>query len=415
MKRHIQSLLSEKVLVLLDQAVFSGSSFVSTLLLARVLSPTDFGIYASVLLYIYLTISVTNALIIQPLQVSLAKIEIKEADSYLSFVIYGQGVLVLFIVGFTWGLMQFEIEFLQQLRHISFSIIFLLTGFLFHDFFRKVFLAKSEIRKALLIDSICCVLQISFLTSVYFTLSSTLSSILLWIGGAYIPAVLLAIAFTKPSFYDFRKWKEYIRLHLRQGSWLLMTAVIQWWANNLFVVASGLFLGVVALGAFRLVQSLFGVLNILLQTFENYALPQAARLYQSSSSASKQYLRSVSYKGAMIFGVILVVLFAFSESVIVLAGGAEYREFHFVVRGMTVLYFIIFIGYPVRMAIRMMLLNRSFFIGYILSFALSLLSFNYLLEEWHLWGAISGLIANQLIMLFYWQYTLMKKEFILWR
>ena len=71
--------------------------------------------------------------------------------------------------------------------------------------------------------------------------------------------------------------------------------------------------------------------------------------------------------------------------------------------------------YPVRMSIRMMLMNRQFLIGYLISFVFSLATFQYLLSVWHLKGAILGLITNQLLMLLYWQYLLIKKDFILWK
>ena len=82
---------------------------------------------------------------------------------------------------------------------------------------------------------------------------------------------------------------------------------------------------------------------------------------------------------------------------------------------MALLYFVIFIGYPIRMSIRMMLMNRQFLIGYLISFVFSLATFQYLLSVWHLKGAILGLITNQLLMLLYWQYLLIKKDFILWK
>ena len=56
---------------------------------------------------------------------------------------------------------------------------------------------------------------------------------------------------------------------------------------NLFIVTSGVYLGVAALGAFRLVQSLFGILNLVLQTFENYVLPQASVKYNESATKAK--------------------------------------------------------------------------------------------------------------------------------
>ena len=87
-----------------------------------------------------------------------------------------------------------------------------------------------------------------------------------------------------------------------------------------------------ALGALRLVQSFFGVLNVLLQILENYALPKAARLFKDSKEQSKHFLRQISIGGSVIFGIMLLILFVFSEQIITLAGGHQYAEFAFLDR-----------------------------------------------------------------------------------
>ncbi|MFT5385387.1 MAG: O-antigen/teichoic acid export membrane protein, partial [Saprospiraceae bacterium] len=130
---------------------------------------------------------------------------------------------------------------------------------------------------------------------------------------------------------------------------------------------------------------------------------------------SKIYLWNMSLNGAVVFGSVLSILFMFPVFFIDLAAGESYVEYAFLVKGMAVLYFVIFIGYPTRIAIRMMELNHLFFFGYVISFLFSLLSFNFLLKEWHLWGAIIGLITNQLILISFWQYALLKKQFVLWK
>ncbi|MBK8885830.1 MAG: hypothetical protein IPN46_04470 [Saprospiraceae bacterium] len=56
--------------------------------------------------------------------------------------------------------------------------------------------------------------------------------------------------------------------------------------SNFFVATSGLILGVEALGAFRLVQTLFGLINVLLQGLESYVLPQAAIRFQQSKEVA---------------------------------------------------------------------------------------------------------------------------------
>jgi O-antigen/teichoic acid export membrane protein len=163
------------------------------------------------------------------------------------------------------------------------------------------------------------------------------------------------------------------------------------------------------------VQSLFGVLNLLLQSFENYVLPEATRRYVASAQEAQHYLRRISSRAALFFGMVLVPLFLFATEIIRRAGGPEYVPYAYVVRGMALLYGLIFIGYPIRIAIRVLLLNNHFFHGYLLSLVFSLLSFQYLIRYWNLGGAIAGLMLSQVIVLLYWSFVLKNKKFALWK
>lgn len=411
MKRLKSILFSNKFLVLSDQGVYSGTSFMVTLILARILTPKDFGILSSVVLINFLIISISNALVIQPFQVNAAACSNKMSYQLFSgaFQLLISLLLMLLIYLITYfGFLNLVAGLLPAVTLFSF-------GFVMHDFFRKSFLAQNKVKEALMIDVILAVSQVVYLAWLHFSFAPTLSSAILYLGVSYILPLLASLYFTPFHKADTSLWRGFTLLHLKQGSWLLLVALLQWGSNNIFVITSGVFLGIEALGALRLVQSLFGVLNVLLQTFENYVLPNATRLYQTSLSDAKKYLKDLSLKGSFLFGFVLLLLFIFSEEIITLSGGEKYRSYHYLVKGMSLLYFILFAGYPIRMSIRMLILNKTFFMGYVFSFVFTLISYTYLLKTWQLSGVIIGLIANQVVMLVYWQYQLTKTKFYLWK
>lgn len=404
---------NNKSKVLVDQVVFSGNSFIVTILMARILSPRDFGLYAAIILFIYLIVSIMNAIVMQPLQVTLS--QFTYVSSYITFSFWVQLILLGIISLIVSVFLNLDISFLTQYSQLGLGIVILTFGFVMHDYFRKLFLAELNINQALIIDVITTCAHVSVLLIVLNESSFLLSDILIMLGLGYVPSFLIAVFFIKPVFIDFTKWESYLLIHYRQSKWLLMTALVQWWSTNLFIVASGIFLGIVALGAFRLVQSLFGVLNMLLQTFENYALPQTSRLLFSSMEEARAYLKKIGIKTSLFFGLVLLTILIFAKPIIVLAGGEHYADYAFVVRGMAILYAVIFIGYPTRMAIRALVLNKHFFIAYVLSLLFSLFSFSFLLNKWNLMGAILGLIISQIILISYWQIILIKKNFLLWK
>ncbi|MCP2871650.1 hypothetical protein, partial [Salmonella enterica] len=82
-----------------------------------------------------------------------------------------------------------------------------------------------------------------------------------------MPAGVWCIFQLKPTLQESVVWNVFFRYHRKEGLWLGLVSLVQWGSANLFIVPMGLFVSIESLGAFRLVQSLFGVLNILFQTF----------------------------------------------------------------------------------------------------------------------------------------------------
>ena len=414
MKKIINKILTNNVnLVLLDQVIYSGCGFLITLLLIRLLSPLQFGIYASLIIVIYFTVNISSALVIQPLQVKLS--QIKNQKEYISFAFYFLLLIVFILSIISYIIFSMQISILKNIATDSIIIIAFASAFVTHDFFRKLFLAENKILKALLIDLFSNIFPLVIFTLAYINFEIGLSQVLTIYAVCYIPGIAIAIYIIKPTITLNNEWKNHFQSHIKQGKWLLLTAILQWWSNNLFVIVSGLYLGAAALGAFRFVQSLFGVLNLILQTLENYALPFASRLFQNSAESSKNYLKNMTIKGSVATGIVLTGIFLLSDTIIVLAAGDSYSEYSFLIRGMSILYFIIFLAYPTRIAIRMMSLDHLFFGGYLISFTFSIISFQYLLMQFGLWGALIGLIANQIILFTFWQYSLHKIKFELWK
>jgi O-antigen/teichoic acid export membrane protein len=412
-KRLIHTIQSEKGLVLLDQAVFSGNSFIMTALLARFLGIETFGTFSYLILGGYLLMSMSNALIIQPMQVAHSKFT--NDKEYKGFTVLLQLLVgvVLIILSLVLNTNAFPIiKVLAGINLIHVGILY--SAWLLHDFFRKSFLASQEIKNTIVVDCIMASIQLIGIIGLGVTHQLTLNAVIILLAASYTISSFTGIILSGLSFQNLNLDKRYLQYHKKEGSILFVSSLLQWWSSNLFVVASGLFLGAAALGAFRLVQSMFGVLNLLLQTYENYVLPKAAKLFSKSKSESKQYLKDITQKGAILFILILVPLFIFSKQAIFLIGGDQYIAYHHVLRGMVLLYAIIYAGYSVRIPIRILMLNNSFFIGYCISFIFSLFTFNYLLNHFNISGAIAGLIINQLLMISYWHFKLTKHNFTLW-
>ncbi len=408
MKLIFKKVLSPGVLVLTDQVIFSGGNFLSTLLLARILNVKDFGIYSAVVLHGYLLMSLGNALCIQPLQVATRRQQ--GSIVYSSFLFFLQLAFMVFALGFS---LLFASSF-GLLHLFNAQALALLAGILLQDFIRKFLLSRQRFLLALVLDATVTIPQLLILITGIFSITVSVKLMQFFCIAYFLP-VFAFVIWLKPTLKHMALWPGLLIRQFRQSGWYSVVAFIQWGASNVFVVSVGVFISMEALGAFRLIQSLFGVLNILFQSFENYVLPSASRLYHQSAEASKHYIQNMGRRSILLIGVLLAVLFAFAGPVLNTASGGRYTGYAYVLRGMCLLYFVLFISYPVRLSIRVLLLNRDFFIGYLLSFLFSLAFFNLFIRQWMLGGVVAGLITSQLIMLGFWLYRLNKNKFYLWK
>lgn len=394
-------------LVLTDQMIFSGSNFLLAFLLARKLSISDFGFFSTVLLVTYLLVSVCNALIVQPFQILAAK---EFGKKSLGFVF--QATLLLILI---FALLMFSSAFLPFSRLIIFqdhilSIIIFVSAYILQDFLRKVLLIMDHVQLVLFMDSIFILVFPLMIIQENLSLDKSLLIIGLVNCIASLPAIWYIIRNSDLNIKNSALWKY----HWNAGKWLVSASFLQWFSSNFFTLAAGIYLGISALGALRLVQSFFGVINVLLQTVENYYIPKTAKLYYEDQESARKKLFKNMRQWITVLGIIIGLFFIFSQPLIALLGGEKYREYGFVVKLVSVLYLLIIYSYPTRISIRVLEQNKAFFTGYCISFVFSLMSFHFLLQFGGLYGAVGGLAMNQLLMIAYWKILLNKKKLSLW-
>ncbi|MBK7805816.1 MAG: hypothetical protein IPJ51_05905 [Saprospiraceae bacterium] len=356
--------------------------------------------------------SISSAFVVQPMQVLYGTY--KENRAYLSATVLIQlGVMLItfFAVSF--------IYFLDRYYDFGWSMVLFPAGAyaiatMLFDYIRKRLLVENKMNKLLVIELLVTFSQIAA-AAISYLLELSISQVLLLMTLGFLPSIVFFIGNLINSTYIKTESLDFLKTHFKQAQWLAPTAIVQWLTSNFFVATSGLILGVEALGAFRLVQTLFGLINVLLQGIESYVLPQASIRFQQSKQVAYEYLKTLIVKTIFPVVIILLVMFVFADQIILLAGGKAYITYGFVIRWMVILYVIILINYPVRMLIRLHEMNHLFLSGYIISFALSLSTASYLLSNFQLTGAIIGLGLNQLVLFAIWQYSLHKKERSLWK
>lgn len=406
---------NKKSQLLLDQCLFSGTNFLINLGLIKVLDLGQYGLFATLTMALYLLLSMAHALVMQPMQVNLAKISNPNAYKVSLLILTA---IIASIFTLVVGLIYLcHIETLSELMDYLWPFSIYVILFVLFDFLRKYFLAIDHILKSIIMSSLYLItISIAYLFSQLIDQGELIFFIWILIL-AFVPSLVVALYYYTdrlelPSHYEIR---DFIKIHLVEGQWLLYGSIIQWLSSNLYVLTSGFLISAQALGVLRFVQTIFGIINILLQTVENYFLPYLSKIYAFSvQEFYSTFQRNAGKLQALLF-IGLSLMYIFSKEVILFLGNSEFGPYHFVLRGMVILYIIIIAGYPIRLLIRITELNKSYFAAYMASFIISLLTYQYLLKEYGESGAIIGLIINQIILQATWLVALYKKQINLWK
>ncbi|QGW26947.1 lipopolysaccharide biosynthesis protein [Phnomibacter ginsenosidimutans] len=401
--------LAEKYWVLADQVVVSGSAFATNLLLARALGIAQYGIFSGLVLVQLLVLSLLQASITGLAPVLLAHIGIGEKRSYTGGLFwFHQAILtLLFVAGILFFL--FADTMWAVGRNIGIAAVVGACLYFMQDYLRRWLLATQQQPKAFAIDVLTNVVQLLALAVLFFVYHLDLLIALWVVALTYIPSVALGVWWLKPGVPIAKDIRSVALLHARDGKWMLSSALLQWTAGNFYVMAAGWWLGAAALGALRLGQYIFGLLNVLLQAFETYILPKAAHLHQEPA-ALVRFLRKQFLQLSVLLIPVLILLAVFGKPLLHMAGGDTYTSYSYVMIGLAILYVFILFGYPVRIALRVQLLNKFYFYGYVLATIFSVATAYFMIHFFQLWGALAGMLLAQCMLLVYWLYILYNKN-----
>lgn len=400
--------------VLADQAVVSGSSFLTNILIARALGITDFGAYSAIILIQLFLLTIQQAVSSGIYQVLLGRFGKPVQKYYTNGLFYLQFFFFLFLI--TAGIFVYLVFFMHHLQYgkIFIPALTAVVLYLVQDFLRKVLITSGKERKTLFIDITTNALQLALLLFFSFYGKLNLAGAC-WISGlTFIPSIIAGIKWVSPGLPRWSSMKQTIQWHRNHSGWMFLSALLQWFAGNFFVVAAGWWLGLAALGALRLGQYIFGLLNVLLQAVENYALPKGTSMLHSESSF-KTFLLSILKKTFIAVLPMLLLLSIFAKQVLGFSGGAAYSDYAYVMYSLSLIYLLIVAGMPVRIALRVQLLNKHYFIGYALATLFSLVFAKWMIKNWELAGVLAGLFITQLIVISYWLFILNRKKIITWK
>ena len=282
--------------------------------------------------------------------------------------------------------------------HTVILISFAVGTFLFQDYLRRVFFILKRAKQSLVLDIISNgLLPLSYyvlyeLSILNLTTTILSTTILLAISS------IVGLLFLKRRPSSFAEALKLFKEHWKFGRFLFWSSLLQWSSGNLFIVGSGFILGPVAIGIVRIVQNLFGVLNVFFSFLENIIPIRAAEtLNKNGYKALKTYMKRSTKRFLLPFAFGLLLITVFQEQIIEYLYGLGSTDFKWIVPLFSCLYIFVFFGTMLRFLIRTLEQNRIIFIGYLATTILSSTIMVPLLYWLDVYGVALGLIVTQIL------------------
>ncbi len=391
---------------LADQALVSGTTFLTNLFVARMLGLSAFGEFSAWQMGLLLLLAVQGALITQPMQVVLATVPAAQRPAYRRALLGMQVAFGVVAAGLATG---GSLLLRPQAGPVLAAFLVYLATAGLQDTVRKLLLAEDRVPLALLTDAISCGGQL--LALLYWAtagLPATLPTVFWVMGLTTLPALGLGLPALLAGSAAGPGWFRFARQHWPQARWLVPTALLQWSSGNVLLVLAGLSTPLATLGILRLAQTIMGVFNVGLQAAENYVLPRLSQsLRRSEAEFRQQRARLTRLMLGLAAGPLLAL--ALLAEPLVRWVQSEEAAHSSVLRWCCLLYVVVLLVYPVRLTVRLLPSARPYFVGYALSIGVSVLSARWLLAHYQATGVVLGWIGAQLVLGLYWSLILSRR------
>lgn len=314
---------------LADQAVVSGSNFITGILLARFLGPESFGVFVllqSIVLYFN---SFQSALIFQPMMSAAPQMQDAQRDNYLHGVFALQLMLcvvlsmIIGIVATTIYAFHFHIHLGVDSNIIGAAIAALLA-FQLQDWQRRYYFVQERPKSALFIDTMSYGAQVTLLGVCYLNNILNVANAFWIIAGASFTT--FAVGFARDSLIPvFLHAKNVLKEGWRTGRDYLVAWQLQWMGTQGVLMVSAGAIGAEPVGGIRAAQNIVGPINIIFLAMENVVPVVAAKRFSQKGVAGLlAYLGRITVVGSALLIPVLLVMALFAGPIIEFLYGGSY-------------------------------------------------------------------------------------------
>ena len=381
-------------------------------LVARWLSPNEFGAFAVMFSFLILMGCCSNGFVIEPLSVFGPSTYASRLRPYLLTVLKIHFVLN-FLLSLGVLLILFGVMYLGNIPEtVSYVVVVLTSPFiLFFWVARRVCYARGAPMLAVFGSTLYTLI---LLMGVYGLeekgLLSPLSVFLIMGGGGVIAgAGVWSINFTcieretpkvltRQTFDQRVVWRE----HIRFGKWIVLGAIPNWVTKMSYVPLIGLLLGLPQAGAFRAIQNLILPVQQILIAIGSFILPWLVKKKgEQSSELFMENGQSLTKANVFLVGCYLLPLFLFGEEILQwLYQSDYYGSFTYVIPILGLVAIVSGLNHAWSTLLKAMECSYGIFQARCLGAVISILVGWSLIDYLGIWGAALGLLISSIFEIF---------------
>lgn len=384
----------------IDQGIISLTNFLASVILARLVTPTEFGVYAVGFLLLHFARAFQEGVLIQPLNARGAVMSLDDFRTYVS----SAGVLQLlialvFAVGAGVGGHILTALGNDVAGPTLFSLWFLFLTWQPQEFLRRTFYARGRIQSAILNTVVASLVRLASLW--IFVRLDVLN------GRAGLHAIgwgaLLAAALGVWQCRSYwtgaldNVWKT-LRSNWFFGRWVLGGSVANWFALEVYPILAAGMISFAAAGAYRALLTVVAPVHVLLRAMDTLLTPRAAQLIHRAGRSSLARTLRLTYllAGVPILGLLLLVVI-FPEPILYVFYGETYLPFKEGLIWAALFYALWFAYWPLQSALKGMQMTFPIFSAN-LAAILSMFSVGiWAIRRWGLYGTLAGQALNAFI------------------
>ena len=186
---------------------------------------------------------------------------------------------------------------------------------------------------------------------------------------------------------------------INYSKWLFISNLIQLGSGNLFLVVTSSLLGSAALGGFRIIQTAFGLFNIIFAALDNIYPMKFSELYNSKKSNEL----FAQIKKIMIIGIIVLIIvllfYPLSTKFLTFIVGNQYSEYINLYVWFSFITFLIYVNKILTYLLRTIDFTFPILVSYSLNFIFSFFFASYLINNFGLNGTSLGMLILQINMI----------------